>query len=300
MKTRLPKSFVFAFLAVACLLAKVSCEAGTLTGNYFINGTLRTGNNSANPGTNAIAIGINSTASGSNSIALAPFATAAGNYSAALGYNSDAAGIYSLAVGHTAASNGNYSAALGYSSQANQDYSTTIGYVAKTNTPGQGSLAVGDSALATGNYTSAVGYHASSSGNYSLAVGYYAKASADNSVAFGSNVTTASFASLVVGQYNTADSGQSSTAWVSSDDLFVVGNGANSTAPSDAFLVEKNGNTGIGTGNASLSNTVTVNGTIQFNTTYGNTTLSLDSTGNLTVNRRQGDIKMGPYGNGTD
>ena len=41
----------------------------------------------------------------------------------------------------------------------------------------------------------------------------------------------------------------SDTAWVFEDRLFVVGNGASPLSLSDAMVILKNGNTGIGTSN---------------------------------------------------
>jgi len=50
-----------------------------------------------------------------------------------------------------------------------------------------------------------------------------------------------------VGGYNTTYTPVDTIGWNSNDRLFVIGNGINSLNPSDAMVVLKNGNTGIGT-----------------------------------------------------
>jgi hypothetical protein len=63
----------------------------------------------------------------------------------------------------------------------------------------------------------------------------------------------------VFGRYNTAYTPLSITDWNANDRLFVIGNGLNSVSKSDAFVVLKNGNVGIGTSSPSYK--LTVSGT---------------------------------------
>ena len=58
--------------------------------------------------------------------------------------------------------------------------------------------------------------------------------------------TARPYASFVIGSYNAPLAG-STSAWVATDPLFVIGNGTAANATSNAFMVLKNGNTGIGT-----------------------------------------------------
>ena len=60
----------------------------------------------------------------------------------------------------------------------------------------------------------------------------------------GYSTIAASFAEMAIGQYNTTYTPAGSTSWNSADRLFVIGNGQ-SSAPSDAMIVYKNGNTTI-------------------------------------------------------
>lgn len=63
----------------------------------------------------------------------------------------------------------------------------------------------------------------------------------------GYSTTAQSYASCVVGQFNSVLTTYSGTTWVGTDPLFIVGNGANSQKRANALTVLKNGYTGIGT-----------------------------------------------------
>jgi hypothetical protein len=95
-----------------------------------------------------------------------------------------------------------------------------------------------------GNYSSASGYNTIASGGYSNAWGNATTASGTSSTAFGENTTAPSFAETVIGYNNTAYTPASATAWVAGDRLFVIGNGSGGS--SDALVMLKNGNTGLG------------------------------------------------------
>ena len=72
-------------------------------------------------------------------------------------------------------------------------------------------------------------------------------ASGDYSTAIGYDVTAQSYAETVIGRYNTSAVWPSPGSWKTLDRLFVIGNGNSPTKPSDALVVLKNGNVGIGT-----------------------------------------------------
>ena len=129
--------------------------------------------------------------------------------------------------------------------------------------PGTGAMAWGDynGNLASGNNSTAWGFGATASGQYATAWGYYGNATGSNSTAWGGFLATASgtnstavgagsralsFSETVFGQNNTSYTPSSATAWVSSDRLFSIGNGTSGVARSDALVVLKNGNTGLG------------------------------------------------------
>jgi len=90
---------------------------------------------------------------------------------------------------------------------------------------------MGSATTASGDKSTAMGAGADAIGNYSTAMGQGTRAS--------------SRASLAMGRYNVG--GGTAVSWVDTDPLFEIGNGASSSALSNAMTVLKNGNVGIGT-----------------------------------------------------
>ncbi len=144
--------------------------------------------------------------------------------------------------------------------------------------------------FSTYNSAGALGIGGSATGSHALAIGNGTVASGAGSFAIGSNVTAAYFNSIVVGQWNAAISGSGSgnTTWVSTDPLFVIGNGTSSGNLSNALVMLKNGNT-------TLNGNLTVNGNATFNGTSTTLTNTVNFTGNVSV-EPQGDILMGTFG----
>ena len=162
-----------------------------------------------------------------------------GLYSLATGYSSKARGNSSTAMGNSIASGG-ISTAMG-NSIASNDYSTAMG---QSIASGQFSTAMGYYTTASGNYSTAMGT-STASGQSSTAMGN-SEADGDFSTAIGYHPTALSFAETVLGSYNTTYTPASTTAWNAADRLFVVGNGIASNARSNAMVILKNGNIGIG------------------------------------------------------
>ena len=106
---------------------------------------------------------------------------------------------------------------------------------------------MGVSSAASGDYSTAMGRNSIASGNYSTAMGYYTTASGVYSTAMGLYTIAPSYAETVIGRYNTNYVPAGTTSWNASDRLFVVGNGTAVGAESDAMVILKNGNVGIGT-----------------------------------------------------
>jgi len=82
------------------------------------------------------------------------------------------------------------------------------------------------------------------SGTGGIATGYGTSASGDYSTATGYTTTAQAYDSFVLGRYNVI--GGTTGSWVSTDPLFVIGNGADVDNRSNAMTVLKNGNVGIG------------------------------------------------------
>jgi len=154
-----------------------------------------------------------------------------GNFSVAFGFNTKAKGIVATAMGDQTTATGNYSTAMGYGTIATGIASTAMGN--NTTASDYYSTAMGNATTAYGQSSTAIGSHSFAEGVISTAIGNYAYAP--------------SFCETVIGQYNFVGSTGNNGAWVSTDRLFVIGNGTSSTVRSNAMTILKNGNTGLGT-----------------------------------------------------
>jgi hypothetical protein len=105
---------------------------------------------------------------------------------------------------------------------------------------GLASVSIGYTNQAPGNYAGAFGFGTSASGSQSFAVGYNTSATGNLAISAGNTTTAQSYASLIIGRYNTISG--STTNWVSTDPLFVAGNGSNGSSRSNALILYKNGN----------------------------------------------------------
>tara|TARA_B100000683_G_C12480494_1_gene551194 strand:- start:127 stop:2235 length:2109 start_codon:yes stop_codon:yes gene_type:complete len=169
---------------------------------------------------------------------------ATGDFSMSMGYNAKSSGDHSTAMGFAAKALDNFSTAIGLEAEASGMYSNALG--GKTLASGNYSNAMGYLTIAAGSYSTSMGNSTDATGNYSTAMGYNTYAKADYSTAMGRYTDAQSFTETVIGQYNTSYTPNSNWNWNSSDRLFVIGNGTSSNAKSDAIVVLKNGNTGIG------------------------------------------------------
>ena len=152
-----------------------------------------------------------------------PESNATGVSTIASGYNSTAMGRYSIASGQV-------SMAIGSSTVASGSYAFATGYQSEAT----GTLAntFGDSTIASGSYTTAMGRNSVARGWASMAVGHH-------TVAKG-------YASTVIGVYNDSIYTGNQMTFTSGTPLFIVGNGNAKDDRSNAMVVLKNGNVGIG------------------------------------------------------
>jgi len=153
-----------------------------------------------------------------------------GNYSFASGFSSIAKGHSSFSAGYFSIADGDWSTSIGYQTKALQDYSTAIGFGATAS--GISATALGIGATASGYISTAIGYDSRASGNISMALGY--------------NTLARSGREIVLGSCNTDYTPVTTSSWNTADRLFVIGNGVSMDNRSDAMVVLKNGNTGIG------------------------------------------------------
>lgn len=112
---------------------------------------------------------------------------------------------------------------------------------------GSFSVAAGTTSTASGAYSFAAGNNTTASNSGTFAFGFASVASGSMCAAFGNTSIAQSCNSFVIGRYNNTSGSYSPTAWNLGEPLFVIGNGMNAGALSNALVVLKNGNMGMGT-----------------------------------------------------
>jgi hypothetical protein len=170
-----------------------------------------------------------------------------GNYSFASGANTRAKGIYSTAMGYYTKVTGDASTALGYFTNATGFASTALGNL--TNATGDASTAMGFDTKATGDASTAMGSITSATGDFSTALGYNTNATGNYSTALGFATISRAYASVVLGRYNDSISTSNPTSWVDTDPVLIIGNGTADNVRRNAFIIAKNGKTGINVSN---------------------------------------------------
>ena len=220
----------------------------------------------ANVGEYSVAFGNNTLASGRYSSAFGISAQAIGSHSFAVGRDVEASSGGSVAMGRNTIAENVNAVAINFGTKASGEHSFAIGE--GTIAEAIGSFAGGKSTLAKGDYSMAFGNETitGNMGNYSLAFGGNStETKAEYSVAFGYGTIARTFTEVVIGQYNTKYEGaqfESYFDWYPSDRVFVIGNGIGSAVDdrSDAVVVLKNGNFGIG--ESTPTSKLVVNGNI--------------------------------------
>ncbi len=216
--------------------AKAAFRAG------FVNGTQW---DNVNVGLSSTAMGYITTASGNFSTAMGVSTIASGPSSTAMGQYTIASGTQSTAMGGSTTASGNFSTAMGANTIASGTQSTAMG--GSTIASGIFSTAMGAETTASGIFSTAMGYSTTASGSSSTAMGYSTTASGNYSTAMGSSTTAPSFGETTIGLHSTSYTPLGAIFFSAADRLFTIGNGADILNRSDAMVVLKNGNTGIGT-----------------------------------------------------
>ncbi len=230
-------------------------------------------------GLNTIAYGVistawgrNTNASGTGSTAWGTAAEASGSWSTAWGHNTEATGLKSTSWGSSTKASGFVSTAWGSSAEASATRATAWGLNSvasgiESTSWGRRAEATGDQATAWGWNTGATGINSTAwgreteasgrqstawgrdteaSGQTSTAWGFGTVASGVESTAWGGHTTAPSLFETALGRYNTNYVPNAATNWDSEDRLFVIGNGTSPSNRSDAMVMLKNGNMGLG------------------------------------------------------
>ncbi len=184
----------------------------------------------------ATAMGRNTTASGYASVAMGWETVASSSGAFAMGDNTTASGWSATAMGRFSKASGGYSTAMGYGPESSGYASTAIGW--ETKATNIYTTALGIHTIASGEYATALGQGSKATNSNATAMGFYTTASGKYSTASGYNTTAQAYGSFVIGEKNII-SGDSNN-WVSTDPLFVIGNGTWGS-PHNAMTVLKNG-----------------------------------------------------------
>jgi len=109
---------------------------------------------------------------------------------------------------------------------------------------GFSSIALGSYAFAIGGNSTAMGTATNAIGENSTAMGYNTNATGDYSTSMGYFTTARPYGATVIGRYNDSIGLGSPTMWVTSDPIFIIGNGSIS-GRRNAFIILKDAKTGI-------------------------------------------------------
>ncbi|MEM7163632.1 MAG: tail fiber domain-containing protein [Bacteroidota bacterium] len=196
------------------------------------------GYNTLASGNYSSAFGRDVSASGSNSFAAGRQSAASGFASVALGFDANAIANYSFACGNVANANGINAFAFGENVTAMGNNAIAMGRNASAGTDG---IAIGNDASASQTNAIAIGENTNSNQTGSIAIGQDIVLSGLRSAALGYNLNSPSFGETSIGYNNTVYTPQSATLIIPEDRLFTIGNGANSSSLSDAFIIFKDG-----------------------------------------------------------
>ena len=167
-------------------------------------------------------------------------------------------------------------------------------------------IAFGESVRSNGQNTTVFGYNCWANATNSLLGGFGSNiqdgtsntilfgeastSSANRSFGFGRGLNLTTFGTTYVGSYNHPIVGNS-TSWVSTDPLFILGNGQDDLSRSNALVVQKNGVLSIGLSPTAstayrlrVSGSISASGTVQAANLAGSGTrpVCTDANGNLT------------------
>lgn len=217
--------------------------------------TIASGDYSHAEGSNTSALRAGGHAEGVSCVVTGTAAHAEGYFTSAYGDYSHAEGFYSTALGDNSHAEGGWLNEGTYyrtTSVGDGSHAEGIGTTANTSgshAEGFQTIASGNNSHAEGSGTIASGTHSHTEGSSTTAAGVASHAEGINTTASGniSHVSgyeniAASYGEFVVGRYNYTGSSASTSTWVDTDQLFVVGNGTGVTSQNNALTVYKNGN----------------------------------------------------------
>ncbi|MEJ6767116.1 MAG: hypothetical protein QNK97_02800, partial [Gammaproteobacteria bacterium] len=176
----------------------------------------------------SVALGINSTASGAEAVAIGGSNVSSGTSSFALGTDNEASGNFSIALGaEDNTASGSYSISLGTGNETTATKSNAWGDENLVNAPQGFSIGSENTVFLTAPKGMAIGSGSRVAGEQGLAVG--------------TSLESTSYRETVLGSFNLVGTPGSVDAWVATDMLYVIGNGATAGNESNALEITKAG-----------------------------------------------------------
>ncbi|PLX14248.1 MAG: hypothetical protein C0594_00290, partial [Marinilabiliales bacterium] len=185
----------------------------------------------------AYAFGMGSVADNIGAFSFGTLNTSSGYHSTAIGYRTTATDYCSTSMGCVTTASGLAATAMGWYCEASGETSTAFG--SQSTASGSKSTAMGFHTIASGITATTMGAQTIASEEGATAMGIYTSATGKFSTSMGIYTTAQSAFSVVLGRYNLISG--STTSWVDTDPLFVIGNGGSSTTRHNAMMVKKNG-----------------------------------------------------------
>jgi len=202
------------------------------------------GQGSRSVGKGSFSMGIADTANGDFSAAIGFRSSSGGDFSTAIGLYTSAKGQSSIALGQRTTASGSASTAIGGYAQAIGNYTVAIGY--ETKAVGFNATAIGCKARADGWISASIGFETRATGTISTAMGYWTTARGDFTTSLGNHTLARPHSSLAIGRYNdTTCSATGDQSWITTDPVFIIGNGTSDAERSNAMTVLKNGHVGL-------------------------------------------------------
>ena len=219
----------------------------TASGNFSAS----MGQSNSSLGSSSFTMGYGNNSVGSQSISMGYENLANTESSVAIGHQNNSTGLKSISLGSSNITSGDYTHAFGRENNSIGSYSTSIGF--NNSAEGYQSCAFGSNNITTGFYSTTMGLNNLAEGDYSIAIGYGNISSGDLSSSQGTFTKSNGYSGTVVGMYNSPILTSPQTAVTEDTPLFIIGNGSGPSTRSNAMVVRKDGNVGLGTNNPRIT-----------------------------------------------
>ena len=135
----------------------------------------------------------------------------------------------------------------GYGNTASGSTSVVAGGYGNLASGSGSTVGGGQQNIASGTFATVIGGNAAvASAIATIAGGNSISATGNYSVALGNNLNAPAMSQTTLGSYNLSTGSETASNWVATDPLLIVGNGTSASTLSNALMLLKNGNMGLG------------------------------------------------------